>query len=146
VFATVIYRLAQLACYAVPVFLAFLVYEMIDASYKQSQRSDTNIALAMAFVVVLIVLGVVGGYGLKKALKVRVWFPFCRWMSARCYRRLWRPEIIGFLARSQGPYRSLVAYVGHTSNSVVARWDWVRYFVELDFALPVYSTAQRFVV
>ena len=67
-------------------------------------------------------------------------------MSARCYRRLWRPEIISFIARSQVPYRSFVAYVSHTSNSVIARWDWVRHFVGLDFALPVYAMAQRFVV
>jgi hypothetical protein len=92
-----------------------------------------------------VVAGAFAGFWLKNQLKLRVWFPFCRWMSARCYRRLWRPEIIGFLSRSHVPYRTLVAYIGHV-NSPIARLDWVRHFVELDFALPVYSVAQRFVV
>lgn len=150
VLATMAYRCAQGLCYTAPIASFVVIFWLIvrrgDASMMGGRSAEAPNPPFVFGTILLIVAGALIGSRLTKQLKTRVWFPFCQWMSARCYRRLWRPEIIGFIGRSQVPYRSFVAYVSHTSNSVIARWDWVRHFVGLDFALPVYAMAQRFVV
>jgi hypothetical protein len=67
-------------------------------------------------------------------------------MSAQCYRRIWQPEVLDFLARSHLPYRMLVAYISHAAKDTIAYSQWVKHYVGDDFALPMYSIAQRFVV
>ena len=144
--STITYRCIQLACYAVPIIIVIAGYGVItDAASARKNTAQVAPVIEVTTLLLLIVAGI-AGHMLKNLIKKRAWFPFCRWLSARSYRRLWQPEILGFLARSHVPYRTLVMYIAHPSFATISKADWVKLYVGQDFALPVFSLAQRFVV
>jgi hypothetical protein len=140
-FSTLAYRIAQVLIYIGTAMLFVMLGTTLTPTHYT--RND-NVVIGVILTAV-VASGFLATW-LKNQFRNRAWYPYCRWMAARCYRKLWRPEIFRFLNRSHLPYRALVAFVANAANSTLSRSDWVRLFVEQDFALPVYSMAQRFVV
>ena len=136
---TVMYYLSTAACYVLPIILLEL---LIIYFWSGSRANDTSFDL-------LFVGGAVGGlYSgrlLQKQLRSRVWLPYCLRISARCYRQLWSREIISFLARSHLSYQMLNVFL-NSEAGINIKGGWVKYYVDQDYALPVYAIAQQFAV
>lgn len=167
------YRCAQLLCYVGPIALLMGCFSFIlsfDANRPRVADPDPNAfpstfnvggrkmqydnptdagsdfdPLTMIIAIPAIILGVAMGYWLQQQLRTRVWSPYCMRISARCYHLLWRREVINFLARSHLTYHTLIAFISAESETN-AKSGWVKYYVEQDYALPVYALAQRFIV
>jgi hypothetical protein len=140
--AALSFQVGQLLCYLLAIGLALVVAITVGPSEKSS-RSEAIVAFASIF---SIILGGLIGHWLKGKLNTKLWPSYCRQMSAKCYRRIWQPEILEFLSRSHLPYRMLVAFISHAANSAIENSLWIKHYVADDFALPMYSIAQRFVV
>lgn len=90
-------------------------------------------------------IGIFLGFWICRQITKRYWEPFTVRVATECYQEIWQREIINFLARSHLPYQTLRAFVHSFPNTVTSR-PWVKHFVDVDYALPVFAIAQRFVV
>lgn len=92
-----------------------------------------------------LVLGCVAGYFLQRELRQRMWIPYCIRMAGRCYRQLWQREIINFLDRSHLDYHTFIAFLNQCAITE-GKASWAKYYVDQDYALPVFAIAHRFMV
>jgi hypothetical protein len=138
--ATLLYRCVQVLCYvAPPIALGFLIAML--SMVVEGSRFDW---LSAVGALVAVVSGLFLGHLLKNQLKIRVWVPICIAIATRCYRKIWQREVFNFMARSRIPYSWLVTFIEH--NTMIPKAVWVKYFVDQDFALPIYASAQRFMI
>ena len=127
--------LAKTLAYALPVMLLGTAAMIFVPSFDSALMI---IALAASLAVGLFV-----GRRISKWYDRRIHGPFCTWVANRCYRRAWRREVVNFLQRSHMPFRQF-AYLVSCGRTGVA--SWLAHFIQQDSALPLYSTAQRFLV
>ncbi len=142
----VLYRIVQASSFFVlPLMISMVGAGIVSVSNTNSggrAREDAIIALAT---LAGVIIGVCGGFWTSKQITKRYWHPFEFRMAAECYRQIWQDEIMNFLARSQLSYHVLRAFILSIPNTVTST-PWVKYYVEHDYALPMFAIAQRFVV
>jgi hypothetical protein len=98
----------------------------------------------------VLLLSVGGGLGLSHWLYLRYlkpkWVRYCYQKELECYRKLWRSEFIEFLQRSQLDYFELRALLYQCDITGLSTANRAAEFYSRDYALSLFSTAQRFMV
>ena len=139
------YRIAYFVTQGMLYFVVLMIVVGIAAVVAPTDTGHDGFAAFVGLASVLVAM--VGVYQFnKRILKKRVWLPYCLRISARCYRQMWRPEIINFLARSHVPYPRFAAFVGAAVDHNLSTSQWVQFYVDKDYTLAVYSLAQRFMI
>jgi hypothetical protein len=140
---TWVYLSVRALCYIAPiVVLIYLSYWITSVAVRSR---DTETALNAIGIALSLVLGGVAGYFLQRELRQRMWIPYCIRMAGRCYRQLWQREIVNFLARSHLDYHTFIAYLNQCAITE-GKASWAKYYVDQDYALPVFAIAHRFMV
>jgi hypothetical protein len=142
----VLYRAAQVLGFLLPTMIFAGVgvglAAILTSSTSRGRNDDSSIGIG-------VFLGLGGGllfgFWASKQIEKRFWQPFTLRVSAECYRRLWQREIFRFLVASQLSYQTFRSYV-HSFRTVMKSTPWMRYYVDQDFALPIFVIANRFVV
>lgn len=139
----VVYRCAQAVCIVFcAVALSLIGVAISTAFLSTSQSEDAFIVLA---VLAGVSLGLYCGWRLGNRITTRYWNPFSLRISAECYRKIWQREILNFLARSQLPQQTLRAYV-QSFPSTTTSLTWIKYYIDKDYAVPMFAIAHHFVV
>lgn len=140
---TWVYLIGRALCFVVPIVI--LIYLSYWAASVAVLSRDTESTLNAIGIVLSLVFGSVAGYFLQRELQRRIWIPYCIRMAGRCYRQLWQREIINFLDRSHLDYHTFIAFLNQCAITE-GKASWAKYYVDQDYALPVFAIAHRFMV
>lgn len=135
---TWVYLFGRAMCFVAPIGL--LVY--LTSSFFPRSTADAFFAIGT---LLSLVVGSLAGYYLQRTLRQRMWIPYCVRMAGRCYRQLWQREIINFLDRSHLDYHTFIAFLNQCAITE-GKASWAKYYVDQDYALPVFAIAHRFMV
>ncbi len=97
--------------------------------------------------VVSLVIGAGGGFALRQFILPPLWEKFCLAMGVRCYENLWRREVQQFLRRTRLEITELLYSIQALGDDEELEYSmWVLHLTNADQALPLYVSAQRFLV
>ena len=103
-------------------------------------------AVLIRFVASLVV-GAGGGFALRQFVLPPLWEKFCLAMGVRCYESLWRREVQQFLRRTRMEITELLYSIQALGDDEELEYSmWVLHLTNADQALPLYVSAQRFLV
>jgi len=139
---TWVYLLGRALCFVVPVGVLVCLTCWFVPLDRAGATGEAFIAIG---VMLSFALGCISGYYLQRELQRRVWFPYCIRVAGRCYRQMWQREIVNFLARSNLDYHTFIAFLNQFATSE-SKASWAKYYVDQDYALPMFAIAHRFVV
>jgi hypothetical protein len=124
--------------FAIPIFLALLV---ITVTYALSPLGNAEGVLGLIIIPTLLA----GTYLGKRFCRYETskWTePYEARMITRCYREYWQPEVLKFMAASHLSVESMVKFLDKTTRYTTR--DRLISFIRRDYALAVYSLAQRY--
>lgn len=112
--------------------------------------SDNSPGAALALVYVALILAGIAGFWVW--VKDRTLVPFLGrvswWLGRRRYRRAWRREMLDFLKTTHYPAEDVMTIAERIAESPAGNdlqyVTWLAAFVQRDYGLAFYSTAQRF--
>lgn len=97
--------------------------------------------------VVSLAIGAGGGFALRQFVLPPLWLKFCLAMGVRCYENLWRREVQQFLRRTRLEITELLYSIQALGDDEELEYSmWVLHLTNADQALPLYVSAQRFLV
>ncbi len=143
-FSDWIYHLFDvLGVFIAPAILTWLTTSLILVVILLMNSDDTIVIR----VLLSLFAGWAGGLALQKFVLPRLWEKFCQAMAVRCYVRLWRREVQQFLRRTQIDVDELADSIKVLNDEENLEYgSWVPDFANADQALPLYVSAQRFLV
>ena len=103
-------------------------------------------AVSVAIVFAFIGGGVFLNYRLFLRFIKPPWARFCRNKELECHHKFWRTEFAEFLQRSQLDYFEVRGLLYNCDITGLSTANRAVEFYQRDYALPMFSTAQRFVV
>ena len=88
-------------------------------------------------------IGIYLSYRICAFIHNRYWEPFTRRSATSHYRNLWQPQLFRLLDQSQVSYETLRTFV-HSVRFKTTTSEWIKHFVDRDYALAMFAIAQRF--
>lgn len=148
-----VWNLAGLALQVSRVLIYFVVWIAVFiaiayAGYVVGGRDNDDLMawLVIGSLLTATVSTIYGGSWLSKQLLERVYYPYCHRMALRSYKKLWRRDALDLLGRSRLPYTLLRDLIARQASDQISTSHWVSNYFSQDYALAIYSYAQRHVV
>ena len=127
---------------------AYVVAYLLVHGVVFSLLAAFSVPLPGTVVILPILLAGVAAFFLARIINRRavtpLWHWYCYGKSVRCYRRLWRRELMRFLRQTHLPFhevKNLIDAVDDPDLTIVA---WVRVHFSTDYGLALFSSGLQF--